>query len=39
MKKIKWVIFSVLIVIIIGAGAGVWLLYGTKTTNPVIILQ
>lgn len=34
MKKIKWIVLSVLLAAIIGTGVGVWFLYGTKTTNP-----
>lgn len=34
MKKIKWIILSVLLIVIVCAGVGLWFLYGTKTTNP-----
>lgn len=34
MKKLKWFIVAVLLLVAAGAGVGLWLLYGSKTTNP-----
>ena len=34
MKIVKRLIVSVLLLIIVGASAGLWLLYGSKTSNP-----
>lgn len=34
MKTIKWIILAIVLLIAIAGGAGLWILYGTKTTNP-----
>lgn len=34
MRKLKWILIVVLVMVGAGAGIGLWILYGSKTTNP-----
>lgn len=34
MKKLKWILIAVLVLVAAGAGVGLWILYGSKKTNP-----
>lgn len=34
MKKLKWFIIALLLLVAAGAGVGLWFLYGSKITNP-----